>query len=529
MRFGLSLILLAATASGSERWVEIHVGPFHVISDAGSKAARERLNLIEQLRYALGVDLGKVGIGKEGLQTVWPMDLILFANQAEAAAHPTAKTFVDGGAARLSVLSADAPIPPEWLRSLARLLIDENSGRMPDSIETGLCDLFSTIQVKNTHVLLGAPPGDLSAERLRAWARMQMLATLPDYSGKVRVYLNNMQQTGDESVAVRNAFDTTPAKLDALVDAYIKAGKFEAVSVGGEPLDPNRDFPERVLDKLEMDEVLAELASDGKTFPPDSPRGLAEQRGRENLEAAIRANPHWAEPYSKLAELETDPAKEIQELKMAATLDPRNAENWQDLAEAQAAAHLYVEAAKSWSQAERNAADDAERARIHTARMALDTKRADFTEDEKRREVDDAAKDLERVKAAAAAEVHAAEKAADARADARLKESKTGSPTKPPAQKPVDWWDDPKGEKVEGKLTRVDCFNGPLRLTIQKEGGAVVRVAVRNLKSLTVHGADEAVFGCGASRPTRKIRLVYQPQPDAKLGTLGDVLVVEFP
>jgi len=43
------------------------------------------------------------------------------------------------------------------LRALARLLIDENAGRMPDAIETALCDLFSTIQVTNTHVKLGAP------------------------------------------------------------------------------------------------------------------------------------------------------------------------------------------------------------------------------------------------------------------------------------------------------------------------------------------------------------------------------------
>ena len=27
-------------------------------------------------------------------------------------------------------------------------------------------------------------------------------------------------------------------------------------------------------------------------------------------------------------------------------------------------------------------------------------------------------------------------------------------------QKPIEWWDDPTGEKVEGKLMRVDCLNG---------------------------------------------------------------------
>src|ERR1700689_3490357 len=239
---GLSMVLLAASASG--RWIDYRIGPFHVISDAGDKAGREKLNQMEQLRYALGMQLGKIGMGKTGLETVWPIDVVLFSSQREYLAHSPGKPFIDGGSATLSAWSADSPLPREWLRALARLLIDENAARMPDSIETALCDLFSTIKVNATKVSLGAPlpEGELPKDRLRAWAKMQMLATLPDYSGKLRVYLNNIQQSGDEGVAVRNAFDLTPAKLDVLLDAYVKAGKFEAAPVVGEALDPNRDF-----------------------------------------------------------------------------------------------------------------------------------------------------------------------------------------------------------------------------------------------------------------------------------------------
>jgi hypothetical protein len=82
---------------------------------------------------------------------------------------------------------------------------------------------------------------------------------------------------------------------------------------------------------------------------------------------------------------------------------------------------------------------------------------------------------------------------------------------------------------VEGKLTRVDCLNGPLRLTIVNDKGAAVKVAVRDLNKLTVNGSNEAKFACGVARAARKIRLTYEAKPDAKLGTLGDVLVVEFP
>jgi hypothetical protein len=518
--FGL-YVLVAASAPAADRWVEYRIGPFHVISNAGDKASREKLNQMEQLRYALGTELGKVGLGKNGLETVWPIDLVLFPNQREYLAHTPGKPFIDGGSATLSAWSADAPLPREWLRALARMLLDENAGRMPDTIETALCDLFSTIKVNNTKVSLGAPlpDGELQGIRLRAWAKMQMLATLPDYSGKLRVYLNNIQQSGDEGAAVRNAFDMTAAQLDVKLDAYMKAGKFEAVTAGGEALDPNRDFPEKPVEKGVVDGLIAELAAGGKNFPPDSPRGLLEKNTHASLELAIKANPKWAEPQFKLAQIEMDSIAKMKELKAAATLDPRNASYWQALAQAQAAADDYVNAAKSWALAEHAAANEPERARIHIAKMALDAARADFTEAEKMRRAEEAARDLERVKAAAAAEVHAAEAAANA----RLNEGKAAY------QKPQAWWDEPAGAKVEGRLTRVECLNGPLRLTIQRDGGALVKSVVRDLKKLTVNGANEAKFGCGVSKPARRIRLTYEAKPDAKLGTLGDVLVVEFP
>ncbi len=515
------VLLLAATASAAERWVEYRSGPFHVISNAGDRAAREKLNQMEQLRYVLGSELGKVGVGQIGLDTMWPIDVVLFANQKEYLAHSPGKPFIDGGSATLSAWSADTALPREWLGALARLLIDDNASRMPDSIETALCTLFSTIQVNNTHVKLGAPPdaGELPPEQMRAWAKMQMLATLPDFSGKLRVYLNNIQQNGDEAVAVRNAFDLTPAKLDARLDAYIKAGTFVAAAMPGEALDPNRDFPEKPVEKAAIQGLFAELAAGGKNFPPDSPRGLVEKNTHASLELAIKANPRWAEPHAKLAAISTDSIEKMRELKAAAALDPRNASYWQALAEAQGAADQYDDAAKSWSMAEHAAANEAERARIHIAKMALDAARADFTEAEKKRRAEEAARDLERVKAAAAAEVHAAEAASRERMNAG----------KAPYQKPIEWFDEPAGVKIEGKLTRVDCLNGPVRLTIQKDGGGLVRVAVRDLNKLTVNGANEAKFGCGVARPARKIRLTYQAKPDARLGTLGDVLVVEFP
>ena len=48
-------------------------------------------------------------------------------------------------------------------------------------------------------------------------------------------------------------------------------------------------------------------------------------------------------------------------------------------------------------------------------------------------------------------------------------------------------------------------------------------------QKISVHGSGVAEFACGVQRPARKIQVVHDAKPDAKLGTAGDVRVVEFP
>jgi hypothetical protein len=519
-------LLFPTLAPAADRWIEYRYGPFRVLSDAGDKPARERLTELEQLRFVLGVMLGKdsLGVGgprKNELATIWPIDVVLFATAREYGPHALPKPFVDGGSATLAAWAADTPLPRDLLRALTRLLIDENAGRMPDSIETALCDLFSTIKVVNgIKVLLGTPlpPGELPPDRMHAWAKMQLVATNPDYTGKIRVYLNNLQGGGDESLATRNAFGMTTAQLNTLVDQYVRAGKFEAAFVSNEPMNPNQDFVEKPVGISTVDPLLAELASAGKNFPPDSPRGLVAKNNRPALELAAKANPRWGEPHFRLAQLETDTAARIKELKTAATLEPRNSAYWQALAEAQTAADQYADADKSWSAAEKAAPTEADRARIRQTRVDLDEQRAAFEAALKKRTADEEARHLQQIKNAAAAEVHAAEDSANRKLGG-LKSDKV----------PEQWWEDPQGEKVSGKLARVDCLNGPVRLTIQIDGGGTIKLLIRDPKQLVVHGTNDATFGCGIQRPVRTIKAVYNVKADAKLGTVGDVAMVEFP
>jgi len=466
--------LLATSAFGG--WIEYRIGPFHVFSDAGDKAARERLNEMEQLRHVLGVMLGKDSLGVGGpsasqLDTVWP--------------------------------------------------IDQNAGRMPDAIETALCDLLSTIKAQGPRVSIGTPlpAGELSGDRLRTWAKLQMLATNPDYTGKLRVYLNNMQGVGDEVLAARNAFGLTVAKLNEMADAYVKAGKFEAGPASGEALNPSKDFVEKQVDKATIDALFAELAADGKNFPPESPRGLLAKNTRPALELAAKANPKWGEPYLRMAALESTAAAKIADLKIATKLEPRNSTYWQALAEAQTGANQYADADRSWAAALRAAPTDAERERLRKIRLEQDEKRADFDAAEKKRIADERAAELQRLKDKAAEEVHAAERAMN---------EKLGGLK--PGQKPEAWWDDPPGEKIAGSLARVDCLSaGTMRLTINIDGGGTIRLLIRDPKHLAVKGSAEARFACGVQKPLRKIRVIYNLKADAKMDTVGDIAMVDFP
>jgi hypothetical protein len=414
----------------------------------------------------------------------------------------------------------DAALPHDLLRQLTRRLIEDNAGRMPVAIETALCDLFSTIQVKGVIVSIGAPlgSGELSADRMAAWAKIQMLATLPDYAGKLHVYLNNLQQGGDEVAAAHNAFDLTPAQLKQRVDAYLSAGKFAAAQVSGETVDPNRDFDEKLIPESAANDLLAELKSSGKDFPPDSPRGLLAKGTRASLQAAVKAVPRWSEPHAKLAALEADPAAKIKELKLAATLSPRDSAGWQRLAVAQAAAEQYAEADRSWIQAERNAVNDADRQRIHKTRLDMDDERAAFEIAERKRLAAEQASELEHLRQQAQAEVQAAED----KANKELGGVKPGTVV-------VPYWKNADGQKLSGTLTKIDCLKGPLRLNVQPASGAPVLLLIRDPEKVQVQGSDQAVFACGAQKPVKKVNVVHDAKPDKATGTVGEVLMLEFP
>jgi hypothetical protein len=391
MRTFAALLFFACLLKGDTRYTEFRYGSFEIFSTVGDDQARKVLNDLEQLRHVTGVLLGKVDP-----EPLWPIRLILV--KSGAAGTPELKMSRDTYVATVSTIT------PALRAQIVRLLIDANARRMPDSLETALVDLLSTLEVERTRVTLGGVP----ERKTKEWARLHYLSVDPQYSGKLRVLLSNLQQGVDHPTAYRNAFERTPEQIEKEVEAYWTAGNFGTIAISGKPLDAKRQFYERAVtpekaavvegdalfaasnkagaaeryrkagDSAEAKDGLALTVGDAASLAgatgaralvakAEAPSTPAAER-RTALLAAAEKNKRWATPYVLLAGLETEPIRKIPHLKKAAELDFRSAKAWENLALAQEAVQQFADAGKSWAAAEKASQDPAEDARIRAAR-----------------------------------------------------------------------------------------------------------------------------------------------------------------
>lgn len=553
----LFALLLSASLVAEDHWLIVKSGPFEVYSAAGDKAARERLNDLEQFREGLANT-----IGRKDLKLIWPLHLLIYKKQASLPVGQIAM----GRDAYLVAVTENSGLTPAIDKQLAQMLLDQNTNRLPESIERGLTELFSTIEIAGTRITLGTPPPP--NERTRDWARMHMLTVDPAYSGRTRVMISNLEQSADLDAADHNAFEKTPAQIEKQLDDYFKAAQYGTTSVSGRALNPARDFHPQQLesdasrlahaDLLLASNQLAQARTEYTALHgPEAAEGLglialkngnkdearrlfasAAQSGsksarlwlnlalletdgaqsRTDLHKAADLNTDWAEPWRQLANYDSNPAQKIADLKQATKLDRRNIEYWQELARVATAANQFADAAKAWSGAERAAANEKEREQIRAARLKIEGERADFEEAQRRRAAEEQAREIERVKQQNLAEIHAAEAAA----------RKQLNPDGTPIPKATVWMDELNGSgKLSGMLQRYDCSGRVNRLVIQTDDGKTAQVAVRDLAKVGFSGADKMV-ACGAQNPARRVSVQYLAQPDKRLGTVGDATIIEL-
>jgi tetratricopeptide (TPR) repeat protein len=559
-RLPLLLILAAGALPGA--WTEYRAGPFLLLADGKEDQAREALNHLEQMRHVLGQ-----WVGIQEMKTEWPV-VVVFQPAVKGAAPAL-------GFSRAGYVAQWTPGQPPartWFRRVALWLLDGSlAGHMPEGWEEALADLVSTLQVERTRLLLGAPIP--SAERTPAYALLHMLATDPATSGRLRILLANLARGGEAETAFRNAFEATMAGVLKRGDDYAKAGRYEPVQISGRALDAERfkslplapsqarllpgdlalarqawsEARRAYVDVLnsgataaaheglalallgdgDQGAALAELEGAVKGGTPGASAGarafyehgrlVAEpERSLKSFEQALVLQPGWAEVHTAVAERADTPAKKVFALKRATDAAPRQMRYWRAYATALEAKGDFTEARKAWRAAERAARSAAEREELNRLAEAADEKRLDAEAAERRRQAEAERSEVERVRREAMERIREAEERA--RRDQG----------QPPQGKIEKWWDGPRGQEIEATLERVDCLGARARLQLKTAAGKPLALLIAEPGKVALIGLKEATLGCGPQKPPKRVKVEYAPKPDPKLGTAGEVLIVEF-
>jgi tetratricopeptide (TPR) repeat protein len=439
------------------------------------------------------------------------------------------------------------------------ILLDANTPRLPPEVESGLGQLFSTLEAHGSHVTWGGPPAHPDLD----WARMQLLATKFEYGSSFHIFMNALRGS-TLRVAERNAFGKDAQTLEQQAKANLASHDWQPVGVSGRPLDPKRDFGEHSLDatvaavyladvQFSIDPKAAEAAyksaieaggvaaalgyegvaqtakldkEDPKPFLESAMKAgsksapvyvaaaedLPTDQALSLLKRAAQLNPLWAEPVLLQAQLTTDMAQREALLNKAVQLDPRLTRAWLALANTQTANGHGSAAQGTWLRAEDSAPPGPERERIHQLRLSSEQQRLDAAEAVRRREREAAHLDDERAQQAEAARIRAAEEKANQQLEAAAGSAKP--------EKVVPWEETVRQRKIQGTLIRVDCLQSSARLWVKDKSGASVQLFLK----------DPAQFGqgCGPQQQPRRVSVAYSPRDDDRFKTSGDVVSITF-
>jgi hypothetical protein len=553
MRCLLILGLFPCLLAADDHWVKFASGPFEVLTDAGPRSGRETLVRFEEFRHALGEI-----VGEPDLQTPVPVRILVFRN-ANGWVSPA--PVAEGRDCYAIVLAEKSAVSPAVYGELTRLFLKLNTAQMPPAFERGLAEFFTTFEVSGIHITVGAPPPRPDLD----WARVDLLVVDPEYFGKLRVLLYNLRKGVDQDPAYRNAFGKPAAEVEAQAKRHLAEGNFPTTSLSSRPMT-ERDFPEKPVSdadaRLARADLLAgsqsaaeyqSLLRDGvKLAEAEEGLGLLALAGHRNdearrhfaasieassasarcyieyaklepddakaMQALLRAagiNPKLDEPFALMARRDTDPQKRLAHWKAAAERNPRDPSYWQALAECYLADHNYTEAAKAWKEGEQAATDPSQRDRMHQARMAIEQQRLDYEEAERKKRAEEEAREIEKLKTQARAELHAIEN-----------KYNDGNPK--PNDKAVPWWDGPNPSgKLAGTLKQVDCLGSQARLVVEDQGRHTVKLLVTDPRKVAIMGRGELTLGCGVQKP-RRVAIEYFPKPNARLATAGEVATIEF-
>ena len=526
------LLFLLAPLLSAETWKEYHAGPVSVLAVGMDKEASETLNALDQYRYTLGQLLGAP------LDPVWPIKVVLLKDK-QASTKP--QLFALRRDSYMAVLPSGLPAEPRLYPSYGRILLDDGISGITLEVEEAILTLFSTLEVDGVKVTLGALPE--KKLQTRAWARLHLLAVDPRYSGKLRVMLTNMRKGVEQDVALRNAFEITPAAFEKEVDAYMAAPITGTVKLSGHAVEVRRSGLGRELNPPVGELALVDLeptelgykailekfpqsseANEGLGLLMNDKAILGKSQGAraqtalgtyESLRNAAGKSPKWGEPAKRLAELEPDTGRKLILMKKYTELVPRDWQYWGKYAQTLQDAEKFPESARAWLMAEKSAPNSEIRQQLRDGRRMSVEQRLELEAAARRKEQEEKRLELERLKNEAIARVREAE----------AKANKGFAPMD--TSKLEQWWDGTQADAhITGKLERVDCMKGLVRVVIRGPDNKLIQLGAPDMSKIGLLGA--ATLSCGIQRPIRNATIDYVNKPNKPRQTSGDIVRVEL-
>ncbi|MFL6417347.1 MAG: tetratricopeptide repeat protein [Bryobacteraceae bacterium] len=574
------LLVPSLSQAARDNWTELNIGPFYLDTQGDLGRARDILTELEQVRWVLGGLLEQKELG-----AAWPFRVIVTdviekgANctfiSRPAAGTPGAQAYKPFGFvsqaeepifqwenavvlhSQYTVICPTAARPP--LGQVAALMLDANTVRLPADVESGLEQLFDTLEANGSRVTWGGTPAHLDL----ATARMMLFATKFDYAASFHIFITALKGGSSLRSAETNAFGRPTDELEKEAEDIVSSNKWPSASVSGRPLNPKRDFGEHSVPDTEIEVYLADakLPGDTKTArlayeaavkagggaAPLGYEGLAQLAVLENadmtkyldsaaqagsrsapvyfasaedlpterlialLKKAATLNPRWAEPVFRQAQETEDKGEREALIKKATQINPRETKYWIELAKAQVANGHAAVAQGSWLRAEESAATDKARDEVHQMRMENESARLDAAEKARRDERDAAHLADQRAQQSEADRI----KAAEAKANAALDAESGGSA---PAEV-VPWNQVVPKKEIRGQLVGVECMGKNARLRVKD--------AKSRESSLLLRNVSEAGLACGTQNPPLRVTVTYSAQPDETLRIDGTVLSLE--
>jgi len=564
-------LILAAGVVWADEWVRLESEHFELYTNAGERAGRQALDKFEQIRQVFQ----EAGAGSK--QSPMPVRVYLFRSARDFRPHKRGEAtlgFYQGGAERnyIAMQAAGEETYRVVFHEYVHLVLNHTSPRLPQWLEEGIADLYSTLEADGERLRIGKPVARhvetlrqkkwLEAERLavvnhsspeynernrasvfyaQSWALAHMLNLTRGYRDRFARFVQLLREGSPQGAALEEAFGKSMAEAMQDLRAYVAARRFPTAEVAWEAREPGKVEMEAIsaaqaqlaLVELLLAQGLADTAEKRlrkleRTLPrsaeTETAWGLVEMsrrrfaRARKRLEQAIRYGSRQASTYFEYAMLLRETGGERgqvrEHLEKTVQLNPFHAE-----------AHFLLGLLAANEGRHRDAVGPLQRATEILPRQAYFWHALALACHH--------AGDREQARKAAFRTLQAAttqEEADMARAAIRLVETKPGKAEqdRPDVVTPQSWTGKQGDRKVEGILERIDCLGRTARLHL-RVGAARIALYVADPEQIRLGNAPNLTFDftCGA-QPPRVVVVEYTARKDAAQETDGDVVTIEF-